>query len=438
MCIRYSAAMVRPDRPGFDTLSVHAGSRPDPVTGAIVPPVYRTASYVFEDTAHAAALFNLERPGHIYSRISNPTVAVFEERISALEAGVGAVATASGQAALHLGVATLMGQGGHIVTSSALYGGTVNFFLHTLPRFGITSTFVDPRDLDAFRESIRPETRLIYAETIGNPTMQVLDISAVAELAHEAGLPLLIDNTFASPYLCRPFEWGADLVLHSATKFISGHGRVIGGVVIDGGTFDWEDSGLFPTLTEPAPAYHDVDFAEEFGPAAFIARARAEGLRDFGACMSPDTASLLIQGLETLGVRMERHVANTRKVVQYLASADEVLWVSYPELADHPDAELAKRLMPNGAGSVFAFGVRGGREAGRKFIESVQVFSHLANVGDVRSLVIHPASTTHQQMSAEQLAVSGVGEELIRVSVGLEDPEDLITDLRRALRASQQ
>lgn len=424
--------------PGFDTLAVHAGARPDPTTGARITPVYRTASYVFEDADQAAALFNLEVPGHIYSRISNPTVAVFEERMAALEGGVGSVATASGQAALHLVIATLMGQGGHIVTSSALYGGTANLFLHTLPRFGITATFVDPRDLEGFARAIRPETRMVFGETIGNPTMQILDLPAVADVAHSAGVPLVIDNTFASPYLCRPFEWGADIVIHSATKFICGHGTVIGGVVVDGGTFDWEASGKFPTLTEPYVPYHGVIFASEFGPQAFIARARAEGLRDFGACMSPDTAIELIRGLETLPVRMRRHVESTRRIVAFLEEADEVEWVSYPELENHPDHELANKLLPEGAGSIFAFGIKGGREAGRRFIESVEVFSHLANVGDVRSLVIHPASTTHQQMTAEQLAAAGIGEELIRVSVGLEDPDDLIADLRRALKASQR
>ncbi|HEY5686615.1 MAG TPA: O-acetylhomoserine aminocarboxypropyltransferase [Acidimicrobiia bacterium] len=429
--------MVTPDTPGFDTMAVHAGARPDPATGARITPIYRSAAFVFEDAAHAASLFNLEVPGHIYSRISNPTVSVFEERVAALEGGVGAVATASGQAALHLAVATLMGQGGHIVSSSAIYGGTANLFLNTLPRFGITTTFVDPRDLDALGEAITEQTRLVFGETIGNPVMAVLDIPAVAEIAHRAGVPLLVDNTFASPALCRPFQWGADLVLHSATKFLCGHGTVIGGVLVDSGAFDWESSGRFPTLTEPYPAYHGIDFAEEFGPAAFIARARVEGLRDFGAAMAPDTAHHLLIGVETLPVRMERHVANARQVAEYLQAHDAVEWVSHPDLDSHPDRHLAARLLPLGAGSIFSFGVKGGREAGARFIDSVELFSHLANVGDVRSLVIHPASTTHQQMSAEQLEASGIPESLIRISVGLEDPRDLISDLRRALRASQ-
>lgn len=432
----YSSRMVKPDRPGFDTLAIHAGARPDPATGAVVTPVYRSASFVFDDTAHAAALFDLEVPGHIYSRISNPTVAVFEERMAALEGGVGAVATASGQAALHLAIATLIGQGGHIVSSSALYGGTMNMLAHTLPRFGIETTFVDPRDHAALSAAIRPETRLVIGETIGNPSMTVLDIPAVAAIAHAAGLPLLVDNTFASPYLCRPFEWGADLVFHSATKFICGNGTAVGGVLVDSGRFDWEEAGRFPTLTEPCLAYQGMDFVDEFGPAAFIARARAEGLRDFGAAMSPDTASQMIQGLETLPVRMDRHVANTLRVVEFLAA--EVDWVSYPGLDSHPDRELARRLLPLGSGAVFAFGIPGGRQAGRTFIESLQLFSHLANVGDLRSLVIHPASTTHRQLDDEQLERAGVDEGMIRISVGLESPEDLITDLRRGLRAARE
>jgi O-acetylhomoserine (thiol)-lyase len=421
--------MAKPDLPGFDTLAIHAGARPDPSTGARVTPIYRSASFVFDDSDQAASLFNLEIPGHIYSRISNPTVAVFEERMAALEGGVGSVATASGQAAVHLGIVTLMGSGGHIVSSSAVYGGTVNLLMHTLPRFGITTTFVDPRDHDGWRAAVTPDTRLFIGETIGNPTMAVLDLPKVAEIAHGAGVPLMIDNTFASPALCRPVEWGADIVFHSATKFICGHGTVIGGVLVDGGTFDWESSGRFPTLTEPYAAYHDIDFVDEFGPAAFAARARFEGLRDFGPSM--------LQGLETLSIRMDRHVENTRTVVAFLEASDQVEWVSYPESASHPDRELAARLLPRGAGAIFSFGIRGGRAAGKRFIESLELFSHLANVGDLRSLVIHPASTTHQQMTDEQLRDAGIGEELIRVSVGLEDPGDLVADLKRGLRAAR-
>ena len=430
--------MPEPKYLKFDTLSLHAGQQPDPVTGARAVPIYQTTSYVFRDTDHAAALFNLERAGYIYSRISNPTVAVLEERLAALEGGVGAVCTASGQAALHLAIATLLGQGGHIVSSASIYGGSHNILTHTLPRFGITTTFVDPRDPEAFRKAIRPETRLLFGETLGNPGLEILDVPKIAAVAHAAGLPLLIDNTFATPWLFRPFEHGADLVLHSATKFLGGHGIAIGGALIDGGKFDWEASGKFPTLTEPYAGYHGLDFAEEFGPMAFIMRARAEGLRDFGACMSPTNAFHILQGVETLGVRMERHVENTRRVVAFLKAHQAVAWVTYPELPEHPDAALAETLLPKGCGAIFSFGIRGGRAAGRRFIESLRVFSHLANVGDAKSLVIHPASTTHQQMDAAALKAAGVGEDLVRLSVGLEDPGDLIDDLGQALRASQK
>jgi O-acetylhomoserine (thiol)-lyase len=422
----------------FDTLALHAGQQPDPATGARAVPIYQTTSYVFPDVDHAAALFNLERAGHIYSRISNPTVAVLEERIAALEGGVGAVATASGQAALHLAIATLMGAGAHIVASASIYGGSHNLFTHTLPRFGITATFVDPRRPGAFKAAIRPETRLLFAETLGNPGLEVLDIEAVAAVAHEAGLPLLVDSTFATPYLCRPIEHGADLVMHSATKFIGGHGVAIGGVIVDGGRFDWEASGRFPTLTEPYAGYHGLDFAEEFGPQAFVMRARAEGLRDFGACMSPANAFYLLQGLETLPLRMARHIANARAVLAFLSGHKAVQWVSHPELPSHPDHALAKRLLPRGACSIFSFGIKGGRAAGARFIDRLRLWSHLANVGDAKSLVIHPGSTTHQQMDAAALRAAGIGEELVRLSVGLEDPDDLVADLDQALVASQR
>ncbi|MBM3598708.1 MAG: O-acetylhomoserine aminocarboxypropyltransferase [Alphaproteobacteria bacterium] len=426
----------------FDTLTLHAGQRPDPTTGARAVPIYQTTSYVFRDVDHAAALFNLERAGHIYSRISNPTVAVLEERIAALEGGVGAICTASGQAALHLAIVTLMGQGGHIVSSQCIYGGSHNLFTHTLPRFGITTSFVNPRDPAAFKSAIRPETRLLFGETIGNPGMEILDLPAVSAIAHAAGLPLMIDSTFATPYLCRPVEWGADIVMHSATKWLGGHGLAIGGVIVDGGRFDWEASGKFPTLTEPYAGYHGLDFAEEFGPQAFIMRARAEGLRDFGATMSPQNAFYILQGVETLPVRMARHVENARKVAEFLAGHAGVAWIAYPELASHPDRELARRLLPRGAGSMISFGIRGGasgaRAAGRRFIERLSVFSHLANVGDAKSLVIHPASTTHQQMDEAALRTAGIGEELIRLSIGLEDTGDLLADLDQALRAAQK
>jgi O-acetylhomoserine (thiol)-lyase len=428
--------MTTPKSLRFDTLSLHAGQQPDPATGARAVPIYQTTSYVFDDTDHAAGLFNLERAGHIYSRISNPTVAVFEERVSALEGGVGAVATASGQAALHLTIATLMDAGGHIVASSRIYGGSHNMFTHTLPRFGITTTVVDPRKPIEFDKAITGRTRLVFAETLGNPGLEVLDIKAVAEIAHKHGLPLAVDSTFATPFLCRPFEHGADIVIHSATKFLGGHGVAIGGIVVDSGRFDWTASGKFPTMTEPYAGYHGISFAEEFGPAAFIMRARAEGLRDFGACMSPANAFYLLQGIETLPVRMARHVANAEAIARYLEKHAAVAWVKYPGLESHPDYALARRQCPRGAGAIMSFGIKGGRQAGAKLIERLQVFSHLANVGDAKSLVIHPASTTHQQMSIEDLAKAGVGEELVRLSVGLEDSQDLIDDLDQALNAS--
>jgi O-acetylhomoserine (thiol)-lyase len=430
--------MADPKYLKFDTLSLHAGQRPDPATGARAVPIYQSTSFVFESTEHAASLFNLERAGHIYSRISNPTVAVLEERLAALEGGVGAVCTASGQAALHLAIATLMGQGGHIVASASLYGGSHNILTHTLPRFGITTSFVHPRDTGGFARAVRPETRLVFGESLGNPGLEIMNLPAIAEIAHSHGLPLLIDNTFSTPCLFRPFEHGADLVMHSATKFIGGHGIAIGGVLVDSGRFDWEASGLFPTLTEPYAGYHGLDFADEFGPQAFIMRARAEGMRDFGACMAPQTAFYLLQGVETLPLRVARHMENTRRVIGFLSGHEAVAWVSYPELQSHPDHERAKALMPDGCGAIFCFGVKGGRAAGRRLIEAVSLFSHLANVGDAKSLIIHPASTTHQQMDAAALAAAGVGEDMVRLSVGLEDADDLIDDLDRALKASQR
>ncbi len=426
--------MVDPNLFKFDTLALHAGQHADPATGARAVPIYQTTSYVFRDTDHAASLFNLERSGHIYSRISNPTNAVLEERLAALEGGLGAIVTASGQAALHLAIATLMDAGGHIVSSASIYGGSHNLFTHTLPRFGIETTFVEPRDSASFKKAIKRNTRLVFGETLGNPGLEIMDLPAVARIAHDAGIPLMIDNTFATPHLCRPFEHGVDIIMHSATKFLGGHGVAIGGALVDRGGFDWESSGKFPTLTEPYLGYHGLDFAEEFGPGAFIMRARAEGLRDFGACMSPANAFYILQGVETLHVRMKRHMENTRAVVEFLDGHDAVEWVSYPELPSHPDHERAKELLPDGSGAVFSFGIRGGRAAGRAFIERLGIFSHLANVGDAKSLVIHPASTTHQQMDADALAAAGIGEELIRLSVGLEDADDLIGDLDQALR----
>jgi O-acetylhomoserine (thiol)-lyase len=430
--------MPAPKPPAFETLSLHAGQHPDPVTGARAVPIYQTTSYVFQDSEHAAALFNLERAGHIYTRISNPTTAVLEERLAALEGGVGAICTASGMAALHLAIATLLNAGDHIVASSSLYGGSINLLTHTLPRFGITTTFVKPRALEDFRAAIRPNTRLVIGETIGNPGLEVLDIPKVAEIAHAAKIPLLIDNTFATPFLSRPIELGADIVMNSTTKWIGGHGIAIGGVIVDGGRFDWRGSGKFPVLTEPYAGYHGIVFDEQFGHAAFIMRARTEGLRDFGACLSPTNAFQLLQGVETLGVRMERHMANTDAVLESLAANKAVDWVLHPALENHPDHQLAKRLLPRGAGSIVSFGIKGGRLAGKKFIESLRMISHLANVGDAKTLVIHPASTTHQQMDAAQLKAAGIGEELVRLSVGIESAADIIDDLAQALRISQK
>ena len=429
--------MAKPKTIHFDTLSLHAGQQPDPTTGSRATPIYQTASFVFRDTDYAVGLFNIERAGHVYSRLSNPTNAVLEERIAALEGGVGAICTASGQAALHLAIATIVSAGDHIVSSRSIYGGSHNLLEYTLPRFGIKSTFVNPRDPDAFREAIQPNTKLLFGEVLGNPGLEVLNIPEVARVAHDAGIPLVIDSTFTTPYLCRPFEYGADLVIHSATKFLSGHGIVIGGLVVDSGRFDWEASGKFPTLAEPYDGFHDLNFSEEFGPAAFITRARKEGLRDFGACMAPTTAFHILQGVETLPLRMERHVSNTREIVEFLNDHATVDWVRHPELPDHPDHQLASELLPRGCGAVFSFGIRGGREAGRKLIESLSLFSHLANVGDAKSLVIHPASTTHHRMDARALEAAGIPEGLIRLSIGLENPEDLIGDLEHGLRASR-
>ena len=427
-----------PRTTGFDTLTLHAGQQPDPVTGARATPIYQSASFVFPDSDFAVGLFNIERAGHVYSRLSNPTNAVLEERVSALEGGVGAIATASGQAAMHLAIATICSAGDHIVASRSLYGGTHNLLEYTLPRFGIETTFVDPRAIDAFRKAITPSTKLLFGEILGNPGLEVLDLSALGEVAHGAGMPLVVDSTFATPYLCKPLEHGADIVVHSATKFLSGHGIVIGGLLVDGGTFDWEASDRFPTLTQPYEGFHELVFAEEFGPLAFITRARKEGIRDFGACMAPTTAFHVLQGLETLPLRMQRHVENTRHIVAFLDEHEAVESVLYPELDSHPDRELVSRLLPKGAGAVFSFNIKGGRNAGRRFIEALSLFSHLANIGDAKSLVIHPASTTHHRMSPEALANAGIGEGLVRLSIGLEDPDDLIEDLARGLRRSQR
>ena len=428
--------MAAPRPPGFDTLSLHAGHHPDSAHGARAVPIYQTTSYVFEDTDQAAALFNLERPGYVYSRISNPTVAVLEERLAALEGGVGAVCTASGMAAMHIAIATLLGAGDHIVASSSLYGGTMNLLSHTLPRFGITTTFVAPRDIQGFKDAIKDNTRLVIGETIGNPGLEVFDIPAIAAIAHAVGIPLLIDSTFATPFLCQPLALGADLVMHSITKWIGGHGVAVGGVVSDGGRFDWEASGKFPTLTQPVAGYQGIVFTEQFGPAAFVMRARTEGLRQFGVCLSPMNAFHLLQGVETLSLRMQRHMENTAAVLGFLKGNDAVAWVNHPSLPDHPDHALASRLLPHGAGSMISFGIKGGRAAGAKMIDSLRLASHLANVGDAKTLVIHPASTTHQQMSAAQLNAAGIGEDMVRLSVGIESVADIIADLGQALRAA--
>ena len=415
----------------FDTLALHGGQQPDPTTGARATPVYQTASYVFRDTDYAAGLFNIERAGHVYSRLSNPTNAVLEERIAMLDNGVGAIATASGQAAIHLGVATLLGAGDHIVASRSIYGGTHNLLDYTLRRFGIDTTFVDPRSPQEFANAIQDNTRLVFGEILGNPGLEVLNVPEISKVAHEAGLPLMVDATFTTPYLCRPIDLGADIVMHSATKFLSGHGIVIGGLLVDGGTFDWAASGKFPTMSEPYAGFHNLNFSEEFGPAAFITRARKEGLRDFGACMSPTTAFHILQGMETLPLRMQKHVSNTAEIVEFLAQQEGVKRVNHPMLDSHPDHELAKSLLPKGCGAVFGFELTGGREAGIRFIEALEVFSHLANVGDAKSLVIHPASTTHHRMDSNALEKAGISEGLIRLSVGLEDTKDLVSDLKK-------
>jgi O-acetylhomoserine (thiol)-lyase len=417
---------------GFNTRALHAGQRPDPATGARAMPIYQTTSYVFDDTEQAANLFALQRFGNIYTRIMNPTTSAFEERIASLEGGVGALAVASGQSAQFLTMFTLMNQGDEIVASNTLYGGTYTQFDISFRKIGINTTFVDGRDPENFRNAITPRTRAIYGETIGNPKIDVMDIEAVAKVAHEAGLPLIVDNTFASPYLCRPIEWGADLVVHSATKFIGGHGTSIGGVIVDSGKFPW-DNGKFPGMVEPSKGYHGIRFYETFGDFGFIMKARVESLRDMGPALSPFNSFLFLQGLETLGLRMKQHVANAQQVAEFLNEHPKVAWVNYPSLPASPYHQLARKYLPKGAGAVFTFGIKGGLAAGRKFIESVQLLSHLANIGDAKSLVIHPASTTHAQLSEEEQISGGVTPDMIRLSVGLEDVEDILWDLDQAL-----
>jgi O-acetylhomoserine (thiol)-lyase len=421
---------------GFNTRSLHAGQRPDKETGARAVPIYQTTSYVFENSDHAAALFALQRFGNIYTRIMNPTTAVFEERVASLEGGIGALAVASGQSAQFLALISLMEPGDEMVSSSTLYGGTYTQLDVTFRRFGIKTTFVEPDDPENFRKEITPKTRCLYAETIANPRMNIVDIEKVAAIAHEHNIPLVIDNTMVSPYLCRPIEHGADIVVHSATKFLGGHGTSIGGIIIDSGRFPWA-KGHFPQLTEPSPGYHGIKFTETFGELAYIIKVRVEGLRDLGPCLSPFNSFLFLQGIETLGMRMERHSGNALAAAQFLEKHPLVSWVKYPALASSPYKKLADKYTPKGAGSIVTFGIKGGKEAGRRMIDAVQLFSHLANLGDAKSLIIHPASTTHQQLNDEQQAAAGITPDLVRLSVGLEDIDDILWDLDQALQASQ-
>jgi len=417
----------------FDTLQVHAGQKPDPATNSRAVPIYQTTSYVFNDADHAANLFELKEPGNIYTRIMNPTTDVFEQRIAALEGGVGALAVASGSAAITYAVLNIAGAGDEIVSAGTLYGGTYNLFAHTLAKLGIRTLFVDPDDPENFRRAITSKTKALFFETLGNPGINIVDIEAAAKIAHENGIPLIVDNTFGTPYLIRPIEYGADIVVHSATKFIGGHGTSIGGVIVDGGKFDWSAGGRFPGLTEPDPSYHGLVYSEALGPLAFITKARVQLLRDTGAALSPFNAFLFLQGLETLSLRVQKHVSNTKIITEFLNRHPQVTWVNYPGLEGNKYYHLAKKYFPKGAGSIFTFGIKGGLEAGKRFINSLEIFSLLANVADAKSLVIHPASTTHAQLSEEDLRICGVTPDMIRLSVGIEDPEDLIWDLDQAL-----
>ena len=416
---------------GFNTRQLHAGQTPDPTTGSRAVPIYQTTSYQFQNTEHAANLFALKEFGNIYTRIMNPTTDVLEQRLASLEGGVGALAASSGHAAQTMAILTICEAGDHIVSSSRLYGGTYNQFNYTFPRLGIDVTFVDPANPDGFAAAIRPNTKLIYGETLGNPDISVFPFEGVSAIARAHGLPLVIDNTFATPYLCRPFEWGANIVVHSTTKFIGGHGTSIGGIIIDGGNFDWR-SGRFTNFTTPDPSYHGLVYAD-LGAPAFILKARVQVLRDLGACQAPINSWLTIQGIETLSLRMDRHVANAQRVADFLENHPRVTWVCYPGLTSHADHERAKKILPKGAGAILGFGIQGGREAGQAFIDKLQLFSHLANVGDARSLAIHPASTTHSQLTGEEMLTAGVTPDFVRLSVGLEDIEDILWDLEQAL-----
>ncbi len=422
----------------FDTLQIHAGQEADPTTGSRAVPIYQTTSYVFKNVQHAADLFALKEAGNIYTRIMNPTTDVFEQRVATLEGGVGGLATASGSAAIMYSILNIASCGDEIVSASTLYGGTYNMFADTFKTFGIKVNFVDPDDPENFRRAITEKTKALYIETIGNPSINLIDIEAVANIAHENGIPLIIDNTFGTPYLIRPIEFGADIVVHSATKFIGGHGNSLGGIIIDAGQFDWAASGKFPGLTEPDPSYHGMRYVDDVAAAAYVLKARVGLLRNTGACLSPFNAFLLLQGLETLSLRVERHVANAQKIAQYLQAHPQVAWVNYPSLAGSKYFDLAQKYLPLGCGSIFTFGIKGGIEAGVRFIESLQIFSHLANVADVRSLVIHPASTTHSQLSGEELLAAGVTPDQIRLSIGIEDVEDLLYDLDQALAKAAQ
>lgn len=417
----------------FDTLQVHAGQKADPTTGSRAVPIYQTTSYVFDNIEHAANLFALKESGNIYTRIMNPTNDVFEQRIAALEGGIGALALASGSAAITYAILNLAQAGDEIVSASTLYGGTYNLFSNTLPRMGIKTVFVDPDDPENFRKAITEKTKALYFESIGNPGINLIDIEKVVEIAHENGIPAICDNTFGTPYLIRPIDFGVDIVVHSATKFIGGHGTSIGGVLVDSGRFDWLASGKFPGLTEPDSSYHGIRYAQDVGAAAYITKARVTLLRDTGACISPFNSFLLLQGLETLSLRVERHVANTKRIIEFLKGHEKVSWVNYPSLPDSKYYPLAEKYLPKGAGSIFTFGVKGGLEAGKTFIEGLEFFSLLANVADAKSLVIHPASTTHAQLNEEEQRLAGVTPDMIRLSIGIEDVEDLIEDLNQAL-----
>ena len=418
----------------FDTLQVHAGQKPDPTTGSRAVPIYQTTSYVFNNVEHAANLFSLKESGNIYTRIMNPTNDVFEQRIAALEGGVGALAVASGSAAITYAILNIAGAGDEIVSAGTLYGGTYNLFSVTLPKLGIKTVFVDPDDPENFRKAITEKTKAIFIETIGNPGINIIDIEKVAKIAHENGIPLIIDNTFGTPYLIRPIEFGADIVVHSATKFIGGHGTSIGGVIVDSGKFDWSASGKFPGFTEPDPSYHGLRYHKDLGELAYIIKARVQLLRDTGAAISPFNSFLLLQGLETLSLRVEKHVSNAKKIAEFLLEHPLVSWVNYPSLKGNKYYDLAQKYLPKGAGSIFTFGIKGGLEAGKRFIDSLEIFSLLANVADAKSLVIHPASTTHAQLNEEDQRIAGVTPDMIRLSIGIEDADDLIYDLDQALK----